>query len=600
MGCTSWMCTLSLVLLSMMGCSYGGRVESLPVTEIPSSKRTDVAGLVIDAHSHAFNACDFPTPVSAFADRFVGSRAGLVGKWFANLLVASPRCVQEPWGDPPTNQGERDLVASAMRNRIEGSCDDDRSRPVGHCTTVDYLRASGWADKIRRGVAPYSHSRADQIAAMIRLYPRIDVFTPSLVDFHGFLYAETYDRRSLYDWMKQISAIADAVNSIAPGKVHPVVPYNPLRQIQFSWCPAEHNRDGSCPQPEQLNPLYDPDYLTRLAAAFANDGFVGIKMYSPTGFKPAGNCAALTKQKRIADDSDPAEVLPWAPLTVNLSITLPTDEQRSSLAARCPCLEGSDWSELETRKLQQRAYVACLMDLAADDLYGLAESWHVPIMTHGTPEGAALEKDYAWFARPEFWVPALAAHPWLKLSFAHFGGLLFSDPNEAPRMWRSPGKQRRRVHEASCLAWEPCRNSYWEYGYGEHCWWGRRIAELASSDLNANLRIFADLAYDNVSDLRGRWNHVVSITPGVANVKMMFGTDFPVLAQAHEGAIEGAYTSHAALAAGDPLLSKYMGANASEFFGFSDPLVQARLCRYYAKLQTKYPAARAPDWLHCR
>ena len=107
--------------------------------------------------------------------------------------------------------------------------------------------------------------------------------------------------------------------------------------------------------------------LGRVQRAVTQDGFAGVKLYPPMGFRPDDNSRVSLRHSR-RPDIDPARL---------------NDALRA--------------------------------------LYRWCEDNDVPIASHASPSMGAGEGTAA-YAAPRFWGPVLAAHPGLRVNLAHFGG----------------------------------------------------------------------------------------------------------------------------------------------------------------------------------
>jgi predicted TIM-barrel fold metal-dependent hydrolase len=104
--------------------------------------------------------------------------------------------------------------------------------------------------------------------------------------------------------------------------------------------------------------------------AVTKHGFLGVKLYSPMGFKPTGNAEKALTFPAYASQNDPA--------------------------------------------------FGVALDKALDELYSWCEANEVPILAHTTDSQSA-GPDYAGRAEPKFWERVLKKYPKLRLNLAHFG-----------------------------------------------------------------------------------------------------------------------------------------------------------------------------------
>jgi predicted TIM-barrel fold metal-dependent hydrolase len=127
------------------------------------------------------------------------------------------------------------------------------------------------------------------IDSLISNYQDIDLFVPLLVDF--WLISND---NPIVDIQKQISNTKELVISYE-GKLHPFAPFDPRSSIK------------------------DANYLNTIKTSILCNGFIGIKLYPPMGFKPEGN-----DNQKI--DSEMEKLFTWCneecvPITIHCSPT---------------------------------------------------------------------------------------------------------------------------------------------------------------------------------------------------------------------------------------------------------------------------------------
>lgn len=172
---------------------------------------------------------------------------------------------------------------------------------------------------------------------MLTNYPDTRLFVPLMVDLEYWL--EGPVERSFPEQLAVIAATIDRY----PGRIHPFVAFSP-----------ERARRRSAP-PDRVFAI--------IREALFNQGFIGVKLYPPLGFRPAGN------------------------------------QQRKPVA------------------LHAKAYD----DLLAM-LYEFCEKNEVPITAHCTNRGVKAGPGQGGLAHPGYWEQILERHPDLHLNLAHFGG----------------------------------------------------------------------------------------------------------------------------------------------------------------------------------
>jgi len=168
--------------------------------------------------------------------------------------------------------------------------------------------------------------------------------TPALVDYSYWL--EDLSPSALQDQIQLMGLLSLK----QPRPMHGFVAFDPLRAVRR--------------KPD------DPAPLDIAKDAVLKHGFLGVKLYSPMGFKPSGN-------------TDHALYFP-------------------SHAS----LNDSSFGEK--------------LDEALDSLYAWCHAEEVPILAH-TTESQSAGPDFAARAEPQFWDRVLSKYPKLKLNLAHFG-----------------------------------------------------------------------------------------------------------------------------------------------------------------------------------
>lgn len=184
---------------------------------------------------------------------------------------------------------------------------------------------------------------------------RAVLLTPALVDFSKWL--EDNDVSSLSD---QVAVMAKIAARQTGPRVHPFMAFDPLRQ-------ALHTKNGG-------DAAQSPLAIAR--KAIAEDGFIGIKLYPPMGFKPFNNAAEGAKF--------PAHV-------------------------RKPGALGDQAGKL--------------LDGAMAELFTWCAAERVPIMAHAANSNGSAT-GYGLRADPANWVQLMKQPQFAKLrvNLAHFGG----------------------------------------------------------------------------------------------------------------------------------------------------------------------------------
>lgn len=388
------------------------------------AQEPDLSG--IDAHCHVFNAHDLP--VRGFVQRVVfGDGEGVI------ILDPSAEASRQllPWvgavliellltGGAPSADGElREIefglpsfvgpsevragdegiqeLALALRNTLSRSVSETFSSmpalegsasPAGGAYFVQRLFAEAGIDQhlsftessgelpytelsrgLLNGDGPISRymqwgrllnsSRRRIVEQIVSLYSggnRIRLFTPALVDFSAWL-----DDEPRSDLESQVR-VMERIQRLDHGAlVHCFAGYDPWREV----ADREAGRQGTA--------------LEIVKWAVEEMGFLGVKLYPPMGFLPAGNeGSGLPYPNRAAGIPDFAQKL----------------------------------------------------DDALDRLFSWAESEGVPVMAHATNSNGAAD-GFSERASPRNWYPVVQKYPNLRLNLGHFGG--FNETHDTAR-----------------------------------------------------------------------------------------------------------------------------------------------------------------------
>ncbi len=173
---------------------------------------------------------------------------------------------------------------------------------------------------------------------------RLILTAPAIVDFNYWLKDQTPS--PLKDQVELMSALSLR----QPRPMHGFVAFDPLREIRR--------------KPDEPSPL------AIVQEAVTKRGFLGVKLYSPMGFKPIGNATQGLSFPAYASMSEPG--------------------------------------------------FGAALDKALATLYAWCEANEVPIVAH-TADTQAAGPGYGTRAEPKLWAKVLTKYPRLKLDFAHFG-----------------------------------------------------------------------------------------------------------------------------------------------------------------------------------
>ena len=232
------------------------------------------------------------------------------------------------------------LEPEMMRRTDDGYDAMARGLLSGRGVVSRYVQWAQWLTRPRREIVERAVGLYDGSHGII-------LFTPAVIDFSQWLEDEPVS--GIEDQIRVMERIQRLPLGTA---IHCFAPYDPWRQIT-------DEDDGRRPSAFDL-----------VTWAVQEMGFVGVKLYPPMGFLPAGN--AEVSQSYPAR----AEAIPHFP-----------------------------------RRL----------DAALDKLYAWAAEEGVAIMAHASNSNGAAD-EYSERANPKGWGPVLQHHPTLRLNLAHFGG----------------------------------------------------------------------------------------------------------------------------------------------------------------------------------
>lgn len=235
-----------------------------------------VEDLVIDVHTHVFNAWDLPlVPFMKKHNVLLGAVAPFLVK---HLRRQAPRyrgapaepCLVDRRDSPGPETSCSEAEAAELFHELldqepelEEMVSQERTRGAGF---VDLLEAG---PRLVRFVTAFYDSRVHQARTLVSLYPEVDLFVPAMVDMDGWPGEDT-KLLPLADRLAAIGEVMTELNGDYPGILHPYIAFNPL-----------HGIEGL--------PEYMEGYHELIAGALRNDGFLGVKVYPSFGYLPLGN-----------------------------------------------------------------------------------------------------------------------------------------------------------------------------------------------------------------------------------------------------------------------------------------------------------------------
>lgn len=366
--------------------------------------------LVIDAHTHVFNATDLP--IRNFVTRVVARDSG-----FESLANAVGGVLQFlGWNGAPdardeqrrlrslrgcdgdaTNSGLRSLRQDAYeqaRSELQAAAREDLRSRGGSARTLMSLDPASLSDAeaALRGIQELPETfeeyagegsgseslvvtrttvrsaiaflvemfqyRTTSVFNYLRIYNEddvtpVDLITPALVDYDWWI-SRGKPTRSLLP--EQVRLMGDIAETTA-GRSHMLVPFCPFRQVMAD---LGDDRAGFSP-------------LALVREAVEEQGALGVKLYPPMGFAPYGNA----------------------------SLDL--------------------WSDKPLARPAHEPDFGRRLDDALGSLYDYCQREGVPVMAHSSPSNAAHE-DYLELVGPHYFQQLSSAFPSLRVNLGHFGG----------------------------------------------------------------------------------------------------------------------------------------------------------------------------------
>lgn len=222
----------------------------------------DHKGLLIDVHCHIFNADDLP--VRGFANHVFWHTTGRgelnVGNWFSQAL---------DWLGQLSAPGIR-----TETRLLEAILAENEAMHERYCRV----------ERPHGGIlASATNFRLHNALAMMTLYPETDLFVPAMVDLDEHLRDHSpVTLRQQIDLMEYIFVITG-------GRFHGYVSFDPLRQARY-----DTSKRNSRESP--LSPL------NMVKRAVLEQGFIGVKLYPPMGFRPFRNPELLGCYQGVDND----------------------------------------------------------------------------------------------------------------------------------------------------------------------------------------------------------------------------------------------------------------------------------------------------------
>jgi len=290
---------------------------------------------IIDVHEHIFRGRDIPVEGYLYSRRYQGFAARIARILRLPTLLA--RCIRR-----------------TQRHGKFGPC---CRLLIGFASMVGREDYRTWAEIL---ALPDVDDVADRLRGTFKK-DRIDLFVTLMIDYE-YWFKNTVDT----PLVRQIDDVYRYVVLQSNGRVHPFVPFDPIRELAYRKKMASpdggRERDGS---------------LALVKDAISNKGFMGVKVYNSLGYRPMGNSAV--------------------------------DTQRRNLFKR---IGMERYAAITGREI----------DGVLDELYTYCEREEVPLTAHCVADGIESYWRASYdFGSPGFWRAVLRMHPTLHLNLAHFG-----------------------------------------------------------------------------------------------------------------------------------------------------------------------------------
>jgi predicted TIM-barrel fold metal-dependent hydrolase len=372
----------------------------------------------------------------------------------------------------------------------------------------------------------YRYSLADQLAAdHARQGFKPLLLCPAMIDYDSWL-GEHVDKSPL---PKQVKVMGELSRRRVGPAVHGYVGFDPLRQVLFD---------------ERRFTEYNP--LDLVKTAIRDEGFLGVKLYPPMGFRATGNASDVCQ-------------------------TYPDDAVFKALLSGQP--DDPRTRGCNPRPANGSLRVSEKLDGAMNRLFSLCIAEDACIIAHANDSNGAA-KDFSHRADPSFWISAFESFPALRVCLAHFGHF-------TARSARAP--DNTVLPESS-----------WEWTLGRY---------LSSKP---NAPVFADISYlteifeqssnelTNYTKTMRRW--IFEFDRECRH--LMFGTDWTMLGAngAYERFSGGVYEYfRESVGLSTDQLNRLFVGNAATFLGLRerDP-ARKRLMGFYKK--NSLPANRLPSF----
>ena len=275
----------------------------------------------------------------------------------------------------PTLYWVKGYDRGALLNNADDAFSSGQWQPSGALAERLYRYSDGPIGYYLRWGALLTRYRYELVEELHKIHHgRAFLLTPALIDYSKWL--DVPDPTAMQDQVHVMARIArhHKADPTFP-HVHGFVAFDPLRQAIS----------------EKLDKPAATRPLAIVQDAIEKNGFIGVKLYPPMGFRPANNVAA-------GDDF---------PCSVRYGSGSAGYRERCENPTHAEDALGNNPGRLLDEKM--------------DQLFQWCSARNVPIMSHSN-NSYGVGPAYGTRANPKHWQPVLNRYPNLRLNLAHFGG----------------------------------------------------------------------------------------------------------------------------------------------------------------------------------
>ncbi|KIC08171.1 hypothetical protein RA19_19505 [Leisingera sp. ANG-M1] len=411
----------SLALLAGCGPSLERSYGSYEVCNPPDGRE-----LVIDAHCHLLNQKD-GSARELVANRVLNldethTAPGL--DWMVGTLAQALSSVLGV--ATQSARSESNQIDYELRKPL-GDPHNLPARASGHdlCSFADRYQAGLIRAGRDRQITGFFSNRLRNAAQMMLLFPDVDLFLPSMVDF--------YEGRTRINYRNQIAFYSNLA-LVTRGRFLPLASFSPEREYD------DRHRQGRGPRDTDSK----KSQFWWLKHAITNLGFVGVKVHPSSGFSPIDNLAfgCSNRSRRYENKPDRElydrftaydeymeELLDFCK---EANVPILSHGNIGLTVANKGCMTGWRPSQADTPRKRPEGLIG---DPAKGEwFYPFGTAHRVPSVAEDRLETAALKgvnyrppEDYT--ASPKAWIAAMEAAdarapdlPASRVIFGHFSG----------------------------------------------------------------------------------------------------------------------------------------------------------------------------------